>query len=260
VDRLADQRGPCGVGRQARVYNAFVHMGEEPELSPCLAVFLTGCNFRCAFCSDGAEVDGTDRGTPLDPQSVADRAVSERVRIVEFVGGLPDVNLLSVAQCAELLPPGLQVALNTNGWFTPEALGAMTGWVHWLIPDLKFGPGDCARTLAEVQDYWPTVTRNLLLASDSGAFRLLVRHLLMPGHLQCCTRPALAWLAEHLPDIRINLMTGYRPLHRARGRGDALGGRLQPDAVDTVLSWPETQELSALSVDGRAPLTVALAT
>ena len=244
VDRLADERGPCGAGRQARVYNAFVHLGEEPELSPCLAVFLTGCNFRCAFCSDGEYVDDPGRGVLLDPAAVASRAADTGVRTVEFVGGLPDVNLLSVAHCAERLPPGVDVAINTNGWFTPEALDAMAGWVRWLIPDLKFGPSRCAEDLAEVAAYWPTVTRNLLLAREAG-FDLLIRHLLMPGHLDCCTRPVLAWLAEHLPDTRINLMTGYRPLHRATDR------RLRKGEAERVLSWPETQALSALSTDGR---------
>ncbi len=251
VDRLADERGPCGAGRQARVYNAFVHLGEEPELSPCLAVFLTGCNFRCAFCSDGPQVDDPGRGVIVDPAAVARRARAEGVRTVEFVGGLPDVNLLSVAECAQLLPADVQVAVNTNGWFTPEALQAMAGWVRWLIPDLKFGPGLCGRDLGEIDGYWPTVTRNLLLASGSGRFSLLVRHLLMPGHLRCCTRPALAWLAERLPGTRINLMSGYRPLHRARGRADELGRRLARDAVEEVLSWPETLALTALSLDGR---------
>lgn len=254
VDRLADERGPCGVGRQARVYNCFVHMGEEPELSPCLAVFLTGCNFRCAFCSDGKQVDDPGAGSLLDDAAIAAiaaKARAEGVGAVEFVGGLPDVNLLSVAQCAEALPEGVAVALNTNGWFTPEALQAMAGWVTWLIPDLKFGPGPCGRTLAGVGDYWPIVTRNLLLAAEHGDFRLLIRHLLMPGHLQCCTRPALSWLADNLPDTRVNLMTGYRPLHRARGRTDDLGRRLRPSEGESVLHWPETQALTALSVDGR---------
>ena len=251
VDRLADERGPCGAGLDARVYNVFVHLGEDPELSPCLAVFLTGCNFRCAFCSDGLHVDDPGRGVILDPAALAERARSEGVGVVEFVGGLPDVNLLAVALCAERLPSGVQVAVNTNGWFTPEALDAMAGWVHWLIPDLKFGPGACGRELAQIRDYWPTVTRNLRLARDSGRFSLLVRHLLMPGHLVCCTRPALGWLAEHLPDTRINLMSGYRPLHRARGRTDPLGGRLAKGEAEVVVGWPEARALSALSLDGR---------
>ncbi len=248
VDRMSDQRGPCGAGRQARVYNAFTHLGEEPELSPCLAVFLTGCNFRCAFCSDGAHVDDPDLGVALDPHAIAQRAVG--LKMVEFVGGLPDVNLLAVAECAEALPDDVGVAINTNGWFTPEALDAMAGWVDWLVADLKFGPGPCAQALAEISGYWPVLTRNLALAA-AGPFRLLVRHLLMPGHLRCCTRPALAWLAERLPDVRVNVMTGYRPLHRATLRADGLGRRLdRAPAVAEVLAWPETRRLKHLSIDG----------
>jgi len=257
VNRMSDQRGPCGAGRQARVYNVFTHLGEEPELSPCLAVFLTGCNFRCAFCSDGAHVDEPGLGVVLDPQSIARRAAG--LKMVEFVGGLPDVNLLAVAECAEALPGDVGVAINTNGWFTPEALDAMAGWVDWLVADLKFGPGPCAQSLAEISGYWEVLTRNLALAAE-GPFRLIVRHLLMPGHTQCCTRPALAWLAGHMPAVRVNVMTGYRPLHRATLRSDSLGRRLdRATAVAEVLAWPETRRLRRLSIDGFSPESAAAA-
>ena len=28
---------------------------------------------------------------------------------------------------------------------------------------------------------------------------LIVRHLIMPGHVECCWRPVAAWLAEEFP-------------------------------------------------------------
>ena len=231
------------------MYNAFVHMGEEPSLVPCFTVFLTGCNFRCVHCSDGEQVERPGLGVPLDPSALAARvAATEGLRSVEFVGGLPDVNLLAVARCAELLPPHLPVVLNTNAYFTLEALDSMSGWVDILVADLKHGPGDCAARIAGVDRYWGIVTRNLLAAAPRH--RLLVRHLILPGHLQCCTRPALEWLAAHLPEVEVNLMTGYRPLHRVAGIPGRLGRRLGADATREVLGWEVTGRLTRLSVDG----------
>ena len=38
-----------------------------------------------------------------------------------------------------------------------------------------------------------------------------IRHLVMPNHVDCCTRPVLAWLAENMPDVPVNIMDQYRP-------------------------------------------------
>ncbi len=250
VDRLAGERGPCGVGLQARTYNAFVHLGEERQLVPSFTVFLTGCNLRCVFCSDGEAVDDPEVGVPLDPDVLARRVAAEPgLRSVEFVGGLPDVNLYAVARCAERLPAGLPVALNSNGWFTPEALDAMAGWVRWLLVDLKYGPGSCAAALAGVDHYWQTVTANLRRAA--AGFDVIVRHLLLPGHGECCTRPVLRWLGEALPGVRVNVMTGYQPLHRVAGTGGPLDRTVAEAEVRGVLGWPEVRGLPRLAVDGR---------
>lgn len=38
---------------------------------------------------------------------------------------------------------------------------------------------------------------------------------MLPGHLDCCTRPALEWIARNLPRDRVlvNVMGQYRPDH-----------------------------------------------
>ena len=48
----------------------------------------------------------------------------------------------------------------------------------WL-PDFKFGPGDCAKTLARTPWYWDKVTRNLKVIHDWGE-PYTIRHLNMP--------------------------------------------------------------------------------
>ena len=46
---------------------------------------------------------------------------------------------------------------------------------------------------------------------------LIVRHLLMPGHVECCWRPVAEWLAENLPGVKVNLRAGFWPAwHAAR--------------------------------------------
>jgi putative pyruvate formate lyase activating enzyme len=45
---------------------------------------------------------------------------------------------------------------------------------------------------------------------------LIIRVLVLPGHLECCTKPILNWIAGKLgTETRINLMFQYRPEWRA---------------------------------------------
>src|SRR6266699_3204173 len=79
----------------------------------------------------------------------------------------------------------------------------------WL-PDLKFGPGQCAMTLAKTPWYWETVTRNIALLQQWGE-NCTIRHLVMPNHVECCTYPVLDWIAKHAPAAPVNVMAQFHP-------------------------------------------------
>jgi putative pyruvate formate lyase activating enzyme len=44
---------------------------------------------------------------------------------------------------------------------------------------------------------------------------MIIRHLVLPNHLECCTKPVLRWIAENLPreKILVNIMDQYTPMH-----------------------------------------------
>jgi putative pyruvate formate lyase activating enzyme len=67
--------------------------------------------------------------------------------------------------------------------------------------------------LAKVPDYVATVRENLLWANEHS--ELIVRHLLMPGHIDCCWRPVAEWLAAKLPGVKVNLRSGFWPAWHA---------------------------------------------
>lgn len=232
----------CGLGAGGRVYKEYLHLGEERVFVPTHAIYLTGCNFRCAFCSDDPQVRAPlAHGLAMPPEALAARIAlrrSQGATSVDFVGGVPDVNLLYILRTLAHCPADTHVVWNTNLWTTPEVLTQLTGIVATYLADLKFGNDACALKLAGIRGYWPTLT-TLLPDAAARAF-LVVRHLLMPGHLACCTRPALTWLAAHLPDAPVNLMTGYLPYRMARGTAPraplALAGRVPSGERDAALA------------------------
>jgi len=40
---------------------------------------------------------------------------------------------------------------------------------------------------------------------------MVIRHLIILGHIECCTKPVLEWIAENTPDVLVNIMDQYRP-------------------------------------------------
>jgi len=260
VDRHAGPGGVCGLGADARIYKEYIHFGEERRLVPSHTVYFTGCSFRCAFCSDWNQVVAPlDHGVVVPPQALAMRIAQRRAEgavNVNFVGGVPDVNLLYILKVLKHCPSDTQVVWNTNHWTTDEAVDHLVGIVATWLSDLKFGNDVCARKLSRAKNYWATLTRLLTFVPRE---RLLVRHLLMPGHLDCCTRPALDWLATHLPDVTVNLMTGYSPFRMAgakTGPTIAMARRNREDertaAIAHFAGLPfEGRLLDGLEWDGR---------
>lgn len=256
VDRHAGPGGTCGLGMGARIYKEYIHFGEERRLLPSHTIYFTGCSFRCAFCSDWDQVvRPLAHGVEVPPRALAHRIAQRRregAATVNFVGGVPDVNLLYILETLAHCPPDTHVVWNTNLWSTPETLAALDGVVGTWLVDLKFGDDACALKLARVRGYWQTLTGLLARLPPE---RLLVRHLLMPGHLECCTRPVLAWLESTMPRAPVNLMTGYEPFRMRGPDGSLVGirpmaGRVPADELARALDWFRACAIDDRMVDG----------
>jgi len=218
VDRMAGETGFCLLGCESYCYRELLHFGEEIELVPSHTVYLSGCNLRCAFCSEAAYVETARQGLPADPERLAERILARRAegaRNVNFVGGEPTVNLLFILETLARLPERVPVVWNSNMLMTTEVLGILDGVADVYLGDLKFGNNDCAERIAGWHDYCSVVRRNFLLARTRAD--VIVRHLVMPGHVECCTRPALEWLAGAMPGTRLSLLGAYCPPGRPVG-------------------------------------------
>jgi putative pyruvate formate lyase activating enzyme len=94
--------------------------------------------------------------------------------------------------------------------YSPETARLLAGFVDVYLLDFKYGPGECAERISGASDYWKTCIRNHLEAKKSG--ELIIRLLVLPDHLECCTKPIIDWIADNLGrETRVNIMFQYRP-------------------------------------------------
>jgi len=224
VNRLAGEVGRCGAGAEAMMYMDFVHYGEEAELVPSHTIYLTGCNLRCSFCHTAPD-RAARPAVPLTAdrlRAVIERGGREGAKNLNILGGEPMVNLpalLGVFGELGRLPP---LVWNTNLYCTDDALSMVFGLPDVWLVDLKFGNGACAKSIAGAADYWDVVRDRLAGLCAREGERVIVRHLALPGHIDCCTRPALEWLAARLPAVRVSLKLDYVVMPAARA-DDRLG-------------------------------------
>ncbi|MBX9581676.1 MAG: radical SAM protein [Gemmataceae bacterium] len=212
VDRTAGERGPCKAGPVARVFRQRVEYGDERLIAPSHLFYLSGCDLRCVFCINELNAFDPRRGDELTPELF--RAAVEagrplQPRTLQWVGGEPTIHLPAVLAAMAGCPDLPRVVWKTDLHGTPEAYDLLDGVVDLYLADFKFGNNGCGRRIGGVERYTDILSRNLRLVA--GRTDLIIRHLLLPGHTECCYRPIVTWLAGHLPTVKFSLREGYLP-------------------------------------------------
>jgi putative pyruvate formate lyase activating enzyme len=219
VNREEDERGYCGVGAVSRIASNFLHFGEEPELVPSHTIFFSGCTFRCAYCQNWDIAMDARAGSPADPAYLANSlrdGMRQGSRNANFVGGNPDPNLHTILDTiTNLRGDGkhLPMVWNSNMYTSEEAMRLLEGVMDVYLADFRYGNDECARKYSDVEDYFEVVSRNFLAAYRQG--EIMLRQLLLPGHVACCTARIMAWVARNIPGTYFNLMFQYRPEYHA---------------------------------------------
>ncbi|MEM2877984.1 MAG: radical SAM protein [Candidatus Hadarchaeales archaeon] len=240
VDRTSGKTGFCGVGANPRIASEFMHYGEEPELVPSYTLFFAGCTFRCAFCQNYDISQDPRAGVEASPRIMAkmvSKARRDGARNVNWVGGSPTPNLHAILEALKMCEVNIPSVWNSNFYMTEESMRLLGGTQDIYLSDFKYGSDLCASRLSGVSGYLSAVKRNHLLALEDS--ELIIRHLVMPGHIECCTRPVLQWISKNLgKNVRINVMAQYRPCYRA-GEYEELKRTVTWDEMKTALRIAE---------------------
>jgi putative pyruvate formate lyase activating enzyme len=215
VNRARGEKGVCGLDSRVRVATAFLHMGEEAPLVPSGTIFFTGCSFKCVYCQNWDISTRVENGAEVTPQELADIAVKLYLRgakNINYVGGNPDQQLHAILESLRYMDVNIPLLWNTNMYMSTEALELLLDIVDIWLPDFKYGNDACARRLSGVQRYFEVVSRNHKTVCEAGR-DIIIRHLVLPGHVECCTKPVLEWISKNCSRALVNIMDQYRPEH-----------------------------------------------
>lgn len=266
VDRLADERGLCRIGRHAMVASYFPHFGEEDCLRGWKGsgtIFFAGCNLRCVFCQN-FDVSWQVQGQEAPPERLA--AMMLELQQI----GCHNINWVTpehvVPQILEALPVAvnrglrLPIVYNTSAYDSPDSLALMDGVVDVYMPDLKLVAPEQTRRYLGKREYFELASRNVLeMQRQVGDLRLderglarrglIIRHLVMPG-LVDETEAVLQFVAEQLGrGTYVNLMGQYYPAGKSERHPEI---HRRPYAEELVRAYEIADQLGLRRLDPRS--------
>jgi putative pyruvate formate lyase activating enzyme len=189
-----------------------LYCGEEEQLNPSHQIYFAGCNLRCTFCTVAEWNEQPTAAEELNIEKLKERAAyrkNQGARTLNLLGGEPTVSLSGIIELLSHLEPTTQVVLNSNMYYDNQVPEILDGLIDIYLADLKCGNSSCAEMLLDAADYMEVAKENIVKARCHT--EVIVRHLILPGHRECCLKPILKWLAEELPGVKVSLRGDYAP-------------------------------------------------
>ncbi|MFO7794588.1 MAG: radical SAM protein [Promethearchaeati archaeon] len=225
VNRINGEKGFCLVPEKSYITSAFLHYGEESVLVPSGTIFFQGCNFGCVFCQNydisqawKGKRDISEVAREAEPQDLADTAeqlAKEGALNINYVGGDPIPNLHTIIASLQFQNSNICQLWNSNFFLSNKALSLIIDFMDFWLPDFKYGNNECAQKYSGIERYYDILTRNLKRIHDEGSGEIIIRHLVMPNHVECCSKPILDYVADEIPNCVVNIMGQYRPEYHA---------------------------------------------
>jgi len=212
IDRTAGEKGYCNLDDNIRCFREMIYSGEEAELNPSHQIHFSGCNLRCEFCisaewneqPNAAEIVNFD-----DMVKKINGRQNKGAKTLNLLGGEPAVNLHGILELLRRIKPEIKVVWNSNMYYNAVVDELTEGLIDVYLADVKCGNNECAETLLKADDYLEIVKDNILKAAMHAD--VIIRHVIIPGHSQCCLKPILEWIADKLPDVKLSLRSNYVP-------------------------------------------------
>lgn len=273
VNRAIGELGVCKAPAELHIGRAALHWWEEP----CLvgeqgsgAVFFSYCPLGCVYCQNEDLVAGAGievgfeqfKQTLLRLQNEEHAAninlvtpshyvptIAEALRQLREVSveEFPESNAVNGGSSGDRLV--IPVVYNTSSYDSVESLRRLKGLIDIYLADFKYVSPEVARKLSHAANY-PEVALAALdeMVAQVGFWSenahgllekgIIVRHLVLPGHIEESFQVLRVLHERYGNKIRLSIMNQYTPL-----RGDlvryGLSGKVSNEEYESVLDYAD---------------------
>jgi putative pyruvate formate lyase activating enzyme len=254
INRFEGADGICRTDAGLNISSICIHRGEEPPISGpkgIINIFFSGCNLRCIYCQNHeiSRLGSLNDSSPGDLEKALDKIegfMSQGIKGVGFVSPshvVPQVEAIIKGLISRRLNP--VTVYNTNSYDKAETLKRLSGLIDVFLPDFKYVTPEIAYEYSGSANY-PVVALkaikemyyqkgSVLTIDDNGVAEkgILLRHLVLPGHVQESIKVLRTIADEISTGIHISLMSQYHPTVYVRNH-PVLGRTLYHEEYEMV--------------------------
>ena len=230
VNRNNNELGFCKATNKIKIARYSLHMWEEPCISGITGsgtIFFSCCNLKCIFCQN-YDISTNNLGKEIS----IDR-FSEICLELQQKGAL-NINLVTPTMYIPLIKEGLikakgkgltiPIVYNSSGWERVEALKELDGLIDIYLPDFKYYDDSLGEKFSHIFNY-SSIAKDALkemyrqvgkntFKDDIMTKGVIVRHMLLPDHLDDSKKIIEYLYNTYKDDIYISIMNQYTPVRK----------------------------------------------
>ena len=245
------EKGFCGSKDKMVVARFSLHKWEEPIISGSNGsgtIFFSGCNLRCIYCQN-YKISEELHGKEITPDELADICIKLEK------SGAHNINIVTGTHFIPLIKEGLlkakslglsiPIVYNTSSYENVDALEELDGLVDIYLPDLKYYDDNLGIKYSSCKDYFKYASLAIeemyrqvgkpVIENDLIKKGVIVRHLLLPGHLDD-SKKIIKYLYDTYKDnIYISIMNQYTPVRKTKYKN--LNRKVSDKEYDELINY-----------------------
>lgn len=121
----------------------------------------------------------------------------------------------------------IPIIYNSNGYENIDTIKDLKGYIDIYLPDFKYYSNQIGKKYSNINNYFEIATKAIIeMVNQVGETKLdkngiiekgvIIRHLILPNHIQN-SKNILKWIKQNLSDdIYISIMAQYFPTYKAK--------------------------------------------
>ena len=259
VNRKNNELGFCKTGYQAKISSAFLHFGEEPQISGIRGsgtIFFSNCNMKCIYCQN-FEISHLGEGYEITEKELAETMLQlqkDGAHNINFVSPTHIIpQILSALYIAANNGLRIPIIYNSGGYDSPEIIKLLENIFDIYMPDIKYSDNALAYLYSGVKNYKENCYKSIIqMHKNSGTLKigknrvaqtgLLIRHLILPNQMEN-SKGIIDFIVQHLPkDTYINIMPQYHPIWNVSDIKE-LSRKITLDEFNLIISYAKLKGL-----------------
>ncbi|MDO5328954.1 MAG: radical SAM protein [Coriobacteriia bacterium] len=256
ANRLEGNSGLCGADDEIYVARHSLHHWEEPPISGKSGsgtIFFSNCSMKCIYCQNH-KISFEGAGCIVSIEELIDMCQdlqNQGAMNINFVTGTHyRSQIISAVRQANLDIP---VVWNTSGYETQASVSALSSIVDVWLTDFKYSDNDLCKKLSmnkidNYRDIALEAISTMLDFCDTRKFDIfneearmtkgvIVRHLLLPGHLDN-SKECLRLLYDNFGnEIKYSIMNQYTPCNKLEY--DELNSSATEEEYEALLNYAD---------------------